>query len=188
MDAITLIKQDHRAVEALFKKYEKLGERAAKNKRTTVDKIIHLLSVHASIEETVLYPFVRENLPKLKNTILEALEEHLVAKWELAALAKMQPSEERFDAKVSVLIESVRHHVKEEEKGVLAKMREKVSRAELQELGEALEAAKKTAPTRPHPRIPDAPPANVPAAMAAGVVDRARDLGKEAVHRVRERV
>jgi hemerythrin superfamily protein len=188
MDAISVIKEDHRAVETLFKKYGQLGDRAAKTKRATVDKIIHLLSVHAAVEETVLYPFIRENLPELNETILEALEEHLIAKWELAALEHMEPSEERFDAKVSVLIESVRHHVKEEEKEVLPKMRQKLSRQELGELGEALQGAKKTAPTRPHPRMPDTPPANVPAAMASGVVDRARDLGKEAIEKVRERV
>src|SRR4051794_15860166 len=127
MDAITLIKQDHREIEALFKKYEKLGARAAKTKRTTVERIIRLLSIHAAVEESVLYPFVREQIPKLNDTILEALEEHLVAKWELAALEKMQPSEERFDAKVSVLIESVRHHVKEEEKEMLPALRQNIS-------------------------------------------------------------
>jgi hemerythrin superfamily protein len=187
MDAITLLKEDHRAVEALFKKYEKLGERAGKTKQTTVDKLVRLLSVHASIEETVLYPYIREHAPELESTVLEALEEHLVAKWELDALEKMKPSDERFDAKVSVLTESVRHHVKEEEKQLFPKIREKFSRADLQELGEALAQAKKSAPTHPHPRSPDTPPGNVPLSMANAVVDRARDLGKGAVEKVRER-
>jgi hemerythrin-like domain-containing protein len=187
MDAISLLKEDHRAVEALFKKYEKLGERAAKTKRSTVDKIVRLLSVHASIEETVFYPYVREHAPKLTSTVLEALEEHLVAKWELAALEKMTPADERFDAKVAVLTESVRHHVKEEEKELFPKLRQKLSRKELQELGDALRRAQKTAPTHPHPRAPDEPPANIPVSMASAVVDRARDLGKEAIGKVRER-
>jgi hemerythrin-like domain-containing protein len=187
-DAIALLKEDHRAVETLFKKYEKLGERAAKTKHSTVEKIIRLLSVPAAVEETVFYPYVRENAPALNSTVLEALEEHLVAKWELAALENMTPADERFDAKVSVLTESVRHHVKEEEKELFPKLRQVLSRGDLQELGTALARAKKTAPTHPHPRSPDAPPGNVPSSMAAAVVDRARDLGKEAIDKVRERV
>jgi hemerythrin superfamily protein len=185
MDAITLLKEDHHAVEALFKKYEKLGERAAKTKQSTVDKLVRLLSIHAAIEETVLYPYVREQAHELESTVLEALEEHLVAKWELDALERMKPSDERFDAKVAVLTESVRHHVKEEEKELFPKLREKFSRSELQELGDKLAKAKRSAPTRPHPRSPDTPPANVPLSMANAVVDRARDLGKDAVEKVR---
>ncbi len=188
MDAISLLKEDHRAVETLFKKYEKLGARAGKTKRSTVDKIIKLLSVHAAIEEMVFYPYVREHAPKLNEAVLEALEEHLVAKWELDALEKMDPAEERFDAKVAVLTESVRHHVKEEEKSLFPKVRQAISRGELQALGEALAKAKKTAPTHPHPRSPDAPPAIAPVAAANAVMDRARDLGKDAIEKVRERV
>ncbi len=173
MDAISLIKQDHRAVNELFDKFEAMGPRATKTKRTTVDKIVKELSIHAAIEENVLYPFIRENVPDLEDTILEALEEHLVVKWELAALADMDPTDERFDAKTMVLMESVRHHVKEEEREVLPELRRQVPRSELQSLGEQLERAKKTAPTRP---------------TSDGMMDRARTLGMGAVERMRERV
>jgi hypothetical protein len=98
--------------------------------------------------------------------VLESLEEHLIVKWELAALADLDPSDERYDAKVTVLIENVRHHVKEEESEFFPKLRNAL-RSELLELGEALERAKKTAPTRPHPMLPDEPPGNLVAGAAA---------------------
>src|SRR4028118_2193773 len=76
----------------------------------------------------------------------------------------MKPDHERFKAKMSVLMESVRHHVKEEESELFPKVRKEIKRKELAELGEALEKAKKTAPTQPHPRAPDTPPGHLVAA------------------------
>ncbi|HEY5013208.1 MAG TPA: hemerythrin domain-containing protein [Acidimicrobiia bacterium] len=186
MDAITLLKNDHKTVQALFRKYEQLGARAHKSKRATVDRISRELSVHAAIEEQVLYPAARAALAD-DAMVLEALEEHLIVKWELSALAHLDPSDERFDAKVTVLIENVRHHVKEEEGDFFPKLREVFSRTELRDLGDALERAKKTAPTRPHPMLPDEPPGNL-VGGAAALVDRARDAGERAVGRVREEI
>src|SRR3954469_21708894 len=115
MDAITLLKADHKTVTSLFTKFKKLGDNAFKSKREVVDEIIEELSVHASIEELVFYPAVRREVHAADNEVLEALEEHHVAKWLLSELDGMDPKHERFDAKVSVLIESVKHHIKEEE-------------------------------------------------------------------------
>jgi hemerythrin superfamily protein len=186
MDAITLLKADHKSVQALFRKYEQLGERAHKSKRATVERISRELSIHAAIEEKVIYPAARAALDD-DAIVLESLEEHLIVKWELAALADLDPSDERYDAKVTVLIENVRHHVKEEESEFFPKLRSALSRSELAELGEALERAKKTAPTRPHPMLPDEPPGNL-VAGAAALVDRARDAGERAITRVRQEV
>jgi len=87
----------------------------------------------------------------------------------------MNPTDERFDAKVTVLIESVRHHVKEEESEMFATVRKLLKPKELEALGAALQRAKAFAPTRPHPRAPDTPPTNVVASMGAMVADKARD-------------
>ena len=182
-----LLKDDHREVEALFKKYEGLGERAHKSRREVVTKIIEALSVHAAIEEQVLYPEARERLPKIEDTVLEALEEHHIVKWTLSELDGMDPEEERFHPKVTVLMESVRHHVKEEETELFPALREAFTRAELEDLGGALAAAKRLAPTRPHPRSPDTPPGNLLAAAVAGPLDAARSVGEAAIRRVRER-
>src|SRR5689334_11851124 len=114
MDAIALLKQDHKTVEQLFKRFEKAGDRAHSEKRTIVDRIIEELSRHASIEEELFYPVARATVPDTEADVLESLEEHHVVKWLLADLAKLDPEHERFDAKVTVLIESVRHHIDDE--------------------------------------------------------------------------
>ena len=103
---------------------------------------------------------------------LESLEEHHIVKWVLSELERMDPEDERFDAKVTVLIENVRHHVKEEEGEYFPAVRDELGRKALTELGDAMVSAKKTAPTRPHPRSPDTPPGNLVAGTAAGVVDK----------------
>ncbi len=176
MDAITLLKADHKTVEGLFKRFEGAGDRAHKTKRKIVDKIIEELSVHAAIEEQVFYPAVRERAGETEDMVLESLEEHHIVKWTLPELEKTDPADERFDAKVTVLIESVRHHVKEEEQDLFKRVRRGVSRSELQELGAQLEEAKKTAPTRPHPRSPGEPPGNLVAGPAAAVMDAGKKV------------
>ena len=115
MDALTLLKADHQAVEAKFARFEALGPRAVKSKAAVVADVIEALSVHAAIEEQVLYPALRDRLGDEEGQVLEALEEHHVVKWVLSELDGMSPDHERFDAKFTVLIENVRHHVKEEE-------------------------------------------------------------------------
>ncbi len=172
MDAITLLKADHHTVEQLFKRFEQAGDRAHVQKRQVVDRIIEELSVHAAIEEQVFYPVARAAVPDTEDIALESLEEHHVVKWLLSELVDMDPAHERFDAKVTVLIENVRHHVEEEESDFFPTVRGQLGRNELADLGEALADAKKSAPTRPHPRMPDAGPANVVAGAITGVVDR----------------
>jgi len=183
MDAITLLKDDHRTVKELFRKFEKAGERAHKTKRTLVDKITEELSVHSAIEEQVFYPAVREAVETAEDEVLESLEEHHIVKWTLSELEKMDPQDERFDEKVTVLIESVRHHIEEEEGEMFPKVRRALSRSQLSDLGELMERAKLAAPTRPHPRSPDEPPGN----LVAGPVAAVLDAGKDAIKRVRSR-
>ncbi len=175
MDAITLLKDDHKAVEALFKRFEKAGEHAYATKREIVDRIIEALSVHAAIEEQIFYPVTRATVPDTEDVVLESLEEHHIVKWVLSELEHMDPEDERFDAKVTVLIENVRHHVEEEETEYFPKVREELGRNALGDLGDALATARKVAPTHPHPRAPDTPPGNVVVGAAVGVADRVGD-------------
>jgi hemerythrin superfamily protein len=160
MDAITLLKQDHKTIEGLFKKFEQAGPRADKTRRNVADKIVKELSVHAVIEEQVFYPVVREVVPDTEETVLESLEEHHVAKWVASEIDGMPPDAERFKAKVTVLIENVRHHIEEEEEELFPEVRKALGRKQLDELGEAMKKAKKLAPTHPEPRAPDTPPSS----------------------------
>jgi len=167
-----MLKDDHRNVEKLFKRFEQAGDRAFVEKRKIVDRIIEELSIHAAVEEQLFYPVTRATVPAVEDDALESLEEHHIVKWVLSELEDMDPEDERFDAKVTVLIENVRHHVEEEESEYFREVRDELGRKALTELGDAMAAARETAPTRPHPRAPDTPPGNVVVGAAAGVADR----------------
>ena len=175
MDAISMLKADHKTVDQLFKRFERAGNRAHVEKRAIVDRIIEELSVHAAVEEQLFYPTARAAIPKAESIALESLEEHHVVKWMLSELRTMSPEAERFDAKVTVLMENVRHHVKEEERELFPMVRGALGRHELNELGDAMAAAKKVAPTHPHPRASDTPPGNLVAGAVAGVADHVGD-------------
>ncbi|MEP6852772.1 MAG: hemerythrin domain-containing protein [bacterium] len=157
MDAIVLLKDDHKTVERLFKQFEKAGDDAYAVKRKLVDQIIAELSVHAFIEEQLFYPTARASVPETEDHVLESLEEHHIVKWVLSELQNLDPKDERFDAKVTVLAENVRHHVEEEEQEWFPEVRKGLGRKALQELGAKMEQAKKAAPRDPRPRAADAP-------------------------------
>ena len=181
MNAITLLKADHGNVDALFKQLEELrGADDPVQKRRIVDHVIEQLSVHAAVEEQLVYPALRERLGD-DFPVLEALEEHHGAKLFLSELEKLPATSDRFDAKVAVLIENVRHHVAEEEGELFDLLREHFKGTELDALGEQLEEAKKTAPTRPHPFTPDQPPLQTLIAMPVAVLDRFLTTGRKAV-------
>jgi hemerythrin superfamily protein len=177
MDALALLKKDHQAVKRLFDRFEKNPSKAI------ADKFLRELAIHSAVEEQLFYPAIRqaaeqEDVEEADEKVLEALEEHHVAKWLLAEIEKLDDDDERFEAKCSVLIESVRHHIKEEEGPLFRFVRRLMPRQQLAALGTAIQSAKKVAPTRPHPRAPDQPPGNVLAGGVAAVMDKSRDAMK----------
>jgi hemerythrin-like domain-containing protein len=115
--AVSLLKDDHDRVKALFDDFEAAKSRPAKLK--IVRAALTELKVHAAIEEELFYPAVRK--PIGKQIMNEADEEHHVAKLLIAELDGMDGSESHFDAKFTVLAENVRHHIKEEENEMLPK-------------------------------------------------------------------
>jgi hemerythrin superfamily protein len=185
MNALSLLKADHGNVEALFKQFE--SEDDASRRRTILDHVVEQLSVHAAIEEQLFYPAVRAAAPDALDAVLEGLEEHHIVKWTLSELEEMDPADERFGAKVRVLIESVRHHVQEEENETFPLVRQGMKATQLDDLGAAMQQAKETAPTRPHPRQPDTPPLNVLLGAPMALLDRAVTTGRETVGRLLKR-
>jgi hemerythrin-like domain-containing protein len=184
-DAIGVIKKDHQAVEQLFRRFERAGT-AAERKRLA-DRMVRELSIHAAVEEQLVYPALRQRIDGQAPQVLLALEEHHFAKLALAEIQRLQPSDERFEAKVHVLIENVRRHVEEEERELLPAMKRTLSPEELQSLGDALARAKESAPTRPHPAAPDEPPANAFANAGAAAYDRSREALGRGIARVLDR-
>ena len=148
-DAIVLLKEDHREIRKLFRDFQSAGENATARKGQVVKRIIELLTVHTYIENEVMYPRVRELLPDLEDDVLESYEEHHVADVLVSELFAMKPSDERFDAKTTVLIESVTHHMEEEEQDWFPKVRDGLGRKALQEIGADMEKARKKAPRKP---------------------------------------
>ena len=146
-DAVALLKADHREVEELFEKFEKAKGDGAKEKLAL--KICMELTVHAQIEEEIFYPAAREAVPETKDHVLESVEEHHVVVWMLSELRGLDPADETFDAKVTVLTENVRHHVEEEEDEWFPEVRSALGRKRLQELGQRMIDARSGAPTNP---------------------------------------
>ncbi|QRK09375.1 hemerythrin domain-containing protein [Archangium violaceum] len=183
MDAIALLKQDHAVIQKLFKRYETLKHRGDTEKKQEIARRVILeLSIHAAIEEQIFYPSVKVHDSRWVARIDKALEEHRVAKWELAALQKMDPRDSRFDARFAVLVQNMLHHIEEEENELFPSLRRAFAQEELDSMADALALAKRAVPTRPHPRLPDEPPGNLVMPLVA-VVDRSRDLVTELVER-----
>jgi len=148
-DAIVLLKADHKEIRRLFREFQAAGDKAIKKKEKLVEQIIRLLTVHTYIENEVMYPQVRALLPDLEDEVLESYEEHHVADVLCLELSGMTGAEERFDAKTTVLIENVTHHIEEEEQEWFPKVRAGLGRKQLQELGASLEQARRKAPHAP---------------------------------------
>ena len=136
-EATALLKADHKAVDALFEQYE--SARSATKKKAIVAQICTELTVHAQIEEEIFYPQVKEAL-KDKELIPEATVEHATLKELIAQLEMAEPDDEMYDAKVKVLSEYVKHHVKEEQNEMFPKA--KASKLDMQALGEQLQQRK----------------------------------------------
>ncbi|EME65979.1 MULTISPECIES: hemerythrin domain-containing protein [Rhodococcus] len=146
-DAIVLLKEDHKEIRKLFREFR--GADDDQEKGRIVGRIIELLTVHTYIENEGMYPEVRSLLPDLESDILESFEEHHVADVLVMELAGMKPDAERFDAKTTVLIENVEHHIEEEEEEWFPKVREALGRKQLQEIGARMLELKEKAPRSP---------------------------------------
>ncbi|MEV7560429.1 hemerythrin domain-containing protein [Streptomyces sp. NPDC089795] len=149
MDAIVLLREDHKTVEKLFKRFEKTSDDDTAERRRIADEVIEELTVHAWIEEKFFYPAAREAAPDTKDHVLESIEEHHTVVWMLSEIKDMDPADERFKAKMSVLMEQVRHHVEEEEQDWFPDVRKAMGRNRLTELGDEMEAGKERAPRDP---------------------------------------
>jgi hemerythrin superfamily protein/gas vesicle protein len=184
VDAIQLIKNDHAEVDALFVRFEAAHRSGDVGEQARLARaVVRALSIHAAIEEQLVYPSLRE--AGVEDDVLEALEEHHVVKLTLAEIDGLPAEDRRFAAKVRVLIENVRQHVQEEEAELLPRLRRSLDAQQLTELGDALAVAKLTAPTRPHPAAPDEPPGVFVAGALSALLDRSRDALREGAEMLR---
>jgi iron-sulfur cluster repair protein YtfE (RIC family) len=138
-DAIELLQEDHREVEALFNEYEQLGD-DVDAKESLAAEICEKLTVHAQIEEEIFYPAARQALGEETEVVDEAEEEHADAKQLIAEIEEMSPEDDDYDAKVKSLSEAIAHHVEEEESEMFPNLRQ--SGLETEALGEQMSERK----------------------------------------------
>jgi len=131
-DAIALLTEDHRKVQALFKQFESLKESEGKrdDKAALVQQICTELTLHALVEEEIFYPAVRKAIDD-DDLMDEADVEHTSAKALIIELMTGRPGDDHYDAKVTVLGEYINHHVREEEGEMFPKARKEVDTAAL---------------------------------------------------------
>jgi hemerythrin superfamily protein len=140
-DAIALLRADHAKVQDLFSQFEKA--RADDRKRLLAQRICAELTVHTTIEEEIFYPAVREVLDD-EDLLDEAAVEHASAKELISQIQAGSPEDDKWDAKVTVLGEYVKHHVKEEQNEMFPKLRK--TKLDLRLIGDQLRARKQQLP------------------------------------------
>lgn len=172
-DLVTVITEDHRAVERVFTELER--EPHAGNRKDVTDHVIAELVRHSVAEEQYMYPAAREYLQDGGRIADHEIEEHGEAEKVMKQLERKEPGDPEFESLLAKLIADVRHHIQDEETDLLPRLRAACTPEELQRLGEKVLAAKKIAPTRPHPSSPDQPPANRILGPGVAFVDKIRD-------------
>ncbi len=141
MNAIEILKLDHRVVDALF---QQAMDMQPSRRGPVYKKISNELAAHAHIEEAIFYPrLLKEGDKDLKKIVLEGIEEHTQIHMFHDQLDTMKPAEERFEPKLTVLQEDIRHHVKEEENEMFDMVEKQFSSDALERMGEEMEAERK---------------------------------------------
>jgi hypothetical protein len=141
-DALELLEADHKAVHQLFRQYRELAAHDAPDgrRKALAEQICMELTIHAKLEEELFYPPVREAI-RDDDLMDEAEVEHASAKDLIVQILSMDPHEELYDAKVTVLGEYIEHHVQEEREEMFPKVRK--SGIDLARLGERLRVRKR---------------------------------------------
>lgn len=174
MNAVDFIIKDHRTIESMFARYETAANPAEKS--DIVEEFTRELAQHAALEEQFLYPLMRFTDEKGPEKAEHSIDEHQEIKELLAAVEKRDTADESWYEKVNEAIKSVRHHVEEEERDVLPRIRESFSEDRLNQLGALMDKAKGLMPTHPHPNVPGYMVTQLLAGPWASIADHARDF------------
>lgn len=172
-DLIDVIISDHRRVEQIFTELENSSSPQVRKQLT--EHVITELVRHSVAEEQHMYPAARRVLEDGDRLVDHELREHAEAEQVMKDLEGLEGDDPEFQRLLDELIADIRHHIDEEEKDLLPRLRAACTREELRDLGAKVVKAKEWAPTRPHPSAPDTPPANRILAPGAGLIDRMRD-------------
>ncbi|ELR20877.1 hemerythrin hhe cation binding subfamily protein [Acanthamoeba castellanii str. Neff] len=168
--------KDHQKVQGMLRTV--ISSADSKVRKENMNQVVYELSQHAAVEEQILYPTLRHLHDDGDKMADRAIEEHLKVKKELDALDKMEVTESKFVPAVEKMSKDLDQHIKEEESEIFPILKQKLSKEDLDKMGNLLESMKTVSPTRPHPHMPATPPYNVMAGPLAAFLDRVRDLGR----------
>lgn len=173
VDVVDVLTSDHGEMTELIGQI-RLAE-DPDGKRDVADTLISEIVRHAVAEEMYVYPAMREHLPNGDEAAEHDMREHKEIERTMKELEGVAATEPRFDELVQELEELLAHHAADEETDQFPQLRANIAREELVKLAEKVEAAKKIAPTRPHPAAPSAPLFHKLVGPGVGLVDRLRD-------------
>ena len=142
-NAVEMLVQDHLVVSNMFEQFEGMPP---DRRAGLVREIIRSLETHARVEEDILYPYIRAEVPDGDRLMDEAVQEHQEAKDLMARLRELQADEPEFEEAFQALKEGIQHHVQEEEGEVFPKLRESADEATLAELGQRIAQAMALSP------------------------------------------
>jgi hemerythrin superfamily protein len=172
-DVVDELSTDHREALALLDRIATSTDQA--ERRDLTDTVIAEIVRHAVAEEMYVYPAMRDHVPGGAQEVEHDIEEHKQLEQVMKQLEAVDTTEDRFDKLIGDMTDLLRHHASDEESDQFPKLRAHLSREQLVQLREKVEAAKKLAPTRPHPAAPNAELFHKLAGPGVGLVDRLRD-------------
>lgn len=178
MDAIELLKHDHRMVEQLLRDYNATGGPPGgdEQRRGVVEIMVRELSKHAALEEVLFYPLAKQLLAgDGADAVDRSLEVHASVKTLLHQLDNLSAGDSKEAELMAQLGDAARRHITDDEQQLMPLVRDAADERALTELGDEIDKAKSTAPTRPHPHAPDEPPVLTMAAPVVAIYDRLRD-------------
>jgi hemerythrin superfamily protein len=152
-------------------------------KQELANTMIKELCMHSSLEETLVYPVLRDRVPEGKNLAHDAYEDHFAVERLLDELLSMsvKDDEAKFDAKLNTMIENLFAHIRQEEGQLLPLLRQYIDSNELIELGNKMETNRPLMPTHPHPNMPKEGVKGMVSGLAAAPLDRAYDTARSAL-------
>ncbi|MFC9358443.1 hemerythrin domain-containing protein [Rhodococcus sp. NPDC057014] len=181
-DVIEILTQDHREVERMFAELESLtGSDDRARRQDVVDQVTIEWVQHLVTEEAEVYPAVRSKIGDAEAQ--RGLDAHAEAEDTMKRLEKLAAGTPQFDTELATLMRQIREHVADDEGRMFADLRRIFSSEELVELGTKVEAAKKLAPTRPHPSASHTGPGEKNPGPITGLLDRMRDAVTGRGHR-----
>ena len=142
MDAIALLKDDHKKVKELLEKLEKTGDGDVAERKDLFTRIRSEMEIHEAIEEEIFYPALKQHA-EAREIVLEGYEEHHVVDILLGEMTDMDPGDERWMAKAKVMKENVEHHIEEEEDDMFDTARDVLDKSTLMALGQRMDARKR---------------------------------------------